>query len=496
MPARLIPFTSPLSPALPIIVGNHDYRQFRDELLDLDQLLIQSGLEERFVQKSVEDWLAQRQPGSPSPSAKAQLRFQEHARRALRCNLVRVRLGEGFRGLAARLADSPLLQRFCGLGEMDQIRVPSKSVLQRYEQWCPEPRVRELVEELLRTAHQQPLQVGMTEALDLENCFLDTTCMEAPIHFPVDWVLLRDGTRTLMKAVKLIREQGLKHRMEAPEEFLRRMNRHCIEMSQARTKFASQRKRKGILRKIDRLVGVVRQHALRYRALLEAEWEQTEWSKGQAEQVLRRMNQVLELLPKARQQARQRILKGEPVDNAEKLLSLYDPDARVITRRKAEALVEFGNTLLLTENSQGLIVDWELFRETAPADAHLLLRSLDRVTKVFDQAPDGAGADRGFDSQKNQEELAQRGIYNGVCPRRPQQLAQRNRSWKFRKLQSRRAQTEGRVAIFKNCFLRCGRRSKGFPHRQLSVTWAVFAHNAWVLIRLGQAQAAQQALAA
>jgi hypothetical protein len=49
---------------------------------------------------------------------------------------------------------------------------------------------------------------------------MDTTCLKANIHHPVDWLLLRDGTRTLIKAIKLIRKHGLKHRMQNPDSFL------------------------------------------------------------------------------------------------------------------------------------------------------------------------------------------------------------------------------------------------------------------------------------
>jgi len=44
-------------------------------------------------------------------------------------------------------------------------------------------------------------------------------------------------------------------------------------------------------------------------------------------------------------------------------------------------------------------------------------------------------------------------IYNAVCPRCPKQLKERNRSWKFKRLQRRRAQTEGRISLLKNVFL-------------------------------------------
>ena len=70
-------------------------------------------------------------------------------------------------------------------------------------------------------------------------------------------------------------------------------------------------------------------------------------------------------------------------------------------------------------------------------------------------------------------------------------MRQRNRSWKFKRLQRRRAQTEGRIGILKNVFLGGRMRCKGFEHRELTVTWTVLVHNLWVLARLPQAQAAQ-----
>ena len=39
--------------------------------------------------------------------------------------------------------------------------------------------------------------------------FLDTTCVKANIHFPVDWVLLRDGVKSLMQSVELIQTDPL-----------------------------------------------------------------------------------------------------------------------------------------------------------------------------------------------------------------------------------------------------------------------------------------------
>lgn len=486
--ATIIPFELPLPQVLPTIEGNVDYRQLRDQLLRIDSLLLRSGLETGLMQKDLARWLGQHK----KVGAKAQQNRQRHGRRALRCNLARLLLQEDYRGFAARLADSPLLQYFCGVSELPCITVPSKSTLERYDKWWPQAEIRQVVQELLGVGAAAAQKLALPEAVDLESAFLDTTCLSAHIHYPVDWVLLRDATRTLIKAVQLIRDQGLKHRMEEPQSFLTRINRLCIQMTQASRQSNPQRQRKKTLRQMDQLVGTVRHHARRYRELLAQHWQKSEWTQAQVQQVLRRMDRVLKQLPQARKQARQRILQEQPVANADKILSLYEPDVHVIVRNKAGAEVEFGNTLLLAENPQGLILDWELFQERAPADSALLPWSLGRMEQAYGPKLKAVAADRGFDNQVNRVSLAKEGIYNAVCPRSPQQLRERSASWKFKRLQRRRGQTEGRISIVKNVFLSGQVRSKGFTHRALTVTWTVLVHNLWVLARMQlRAKAAQ-----
>jgi hypothetical protein len=478
--AIIIPFELPLPQVLPTIEGNVDYRQLRDQLLRIDSLLLTSGLETRLIGNDLKGWLAKRK----KLSARAQQNRQLHCRRALRCNLARLLIQEDYRGFAARLADSPLLQYFCGISEVLSITVPSKSTLERYDKWWPQTDIQQAVHQLLGLGASVAQQLALPEAVDLQSAFLDTTCLKANIHYPVDWVLLRDATRTLMKALQLIRGQGLKHRMDPPQSFLTRINRLCIQMTHCSAKTDSQRHRKKTLRQMDKLVGTVRNHARRYRQVLAQQWHKTQWTEAQAQQVLRRMDGVLDQLPQARKQARQRILQEQPVANADKILSLYEPDVHVIVRKKAGAEVEFGNTLLLAENSQGLILDWELFQNSAPSDSALLPWSVGRMEKAYGPNLKAVAADRGFDNEANRLGLAEDGIYNAVCPRSPQQLRERSSSWKFKRLQQRRGQTEGRISIVKNVFLSGRMRSKGFTHRALTLTWTVLVHNLWVLARM------------
>jgi hypothetical protein len=478
----VIPFQPKLPQILPTIEGNVDYRDFREQLLLIDQLLVTSGLEDQALEQDLQRAAQQ----GITLSAKAQQNRQLHCRRALRCNMARILMKEDYRGFATRLADSPLLQHFCGISELGVIKVPAKSTLQRYDDWWPEAEVRRLMHDLMGRGASDPERLHLPEAIDLETLFVDTTCLPVNIHYPVDWVLLRDATRSLMTSVGLIREKGLKHRMEEPQTFISRINSLSIQMTHALNKADSQRQRKRIFRQMDRLVSTVRQHAQRYRDLLDQRWAQTEWTRPEAEQVLGRMDQVLEQLPAAREQARQRILKGQQVANKEKILSLYEPDVNVIVRKKAGAEVEFGNTLLLAENPQGLILEWELFRQSAPSDDQLLPRTVGRMEQAYGPTLKAMAGDRGFDSYTNREGLDADGIYNAVCPRNPRQLEERNAEPKFKAMQRRRAQTEGRVGIVKNVFLGGRILRKGFDHRQLTVTWTVLVHNLWVMARMQQ----------
>jgi hypothetical protein len=198
----------------------------------------------------------------------------------------------------------------------------------------------------------------------------------------------------------------------------------------------------------------------------------------------RRLDGGLALLPPAQKQAHERIIGERRVDNAGKVLTLYETDTRVIVRGKAGGEVEFGNTLLLAEQQDGVIVDWQLHRDSAPADARQLVESVARIETAYGVGTIRAlGTDRGFCSTANQTRLQAKGIYDGIGPKHPGRLKERMTEEQFVQRQRRRSQTEGRIAIFKNGFLGRALRAKGFAHRELAVTWQVLTHNLWVLAR-------------
>ena len=181
------------------------------------------------------------------------------------------------------------------------------------------------------------------------------------------------------------------------------------------------------------------------------------------------------------------------MSNEDKILSLYESDIHVIVRGKAGAQVEFGNTLYMAEQQDGLIVDWKLYRDSATQDARCLPESLERMKSMYTgYAPSSLTSDRGFFSKKNQLLLKTENINDYLCPRPVAEFKERFEDADFAIHQKRRAQTEGRIGILKNNFLETSSRCKGFENRERDVAWGVLAHNLWVLCRRPKAEQRQE----
>lgn len=494
----LVPEQEFLSRYVATVLGPIEYREWKSQLERINELLSLSRVEETFQRLS----LAQRNQSEQQAAEKEnrpfyqwgqveQASYQRLCSQVLRCNIARTLTGESLRNFGCRLAESGLLQWFCKLDQLETVvRIPGKSALQRYSNWLPETEMRQAIDRLLAAASEDTQPLELADALDLEAYFLDTTCVKLHIHFPVDWVLLRDAARTLMKATMLIRKRNLKVRMEEPEEFLKRMNRLCMKMTHARRKKDARKARKAVLREMKKLSKIIAGHAERHRDLLQEHWQDTDLTEGEARQIIQRITMVLERLPQAIHQAHERIIGERQVKSSEKILSLYEDHAAVYVRGKAEAEVEFGSQLLLGEAASGVIVDWELVCGNPRADTKMLGRSLERMKQTSTgPAIRQVSGDRGFDSPSNRALLETDGIYNAICPKAPAELKKRMQDSDFAELQQRRSQTEARISIFKNGFLGSPLLSKGHENQNREVAWSVLAHNFWVIARLPQGQA-------
>ena len=115
----IIAFQPALRPALPTVYGPLDYREQRALIERMDGILAASGLDHEFLAAAIADQgldLSKR-------SAKQNERFARFSALCLRANVARSLLGLAHREFCARLADSPLLQWFLHVGEVDSVKV-------------------------------------------------------------------------------------------------------------------------------------------------------------------------------------------------------------------------------------------------------------------------------------------------------------------------------------------------------------------------------------
>jgi hypothetical protein len=475
-----IAIQSLLRPALTPVRRCKDYAVFEQTVQNIDRFLSDSELESQVIDMTLEGW--------EECSAKDQHRRAVYAVRALRVEVLRFLLGGiSFRGMSKQLGSSELLADFCRMREMDGIRNISKSNVERYSKLFSEEQVRGLHQTLCEVVGNRDLAdwAGLEQPFEMGTCLIDGTCLEANIHFPVDWVLLKDVASTLLKAIKLIRQAGLRHRMpQEPEWYARQMNGLCMRMTHSRRRAHSRKDRKKILREIKKLLRTVGGHALRHRDLLEQLWEQSGYSVKQAERIMARIEAMEAQIPAVIRQAHERIIGERQVPNAEKILSVHEPDVHVIVRGKAGKDVEFGNTLFLCESAEGLLLDWKLYRDRAPSEYVQMKESLERQNAFdLEQPIEAVVADRGFASKAARRLLAGQDIYDAAAPRRVDAMIERMQEPRFVRLQRRRAGTEGRIGTLKNRWQGGRLRAKGFDHRALAVGWSVLSHNLWQIAK-------------
>ena len=476
------------------VVSCANYARYREELEAIDDILVRSGLDDIMVSLALEK---RRQSIPEQEERLCDLnRFMRHSLVAWRVRLLIPLLdSSAVRDVEKSLADSALHQWFCHIGNLDRINPPSKSTIDRYKKWYDAEQLREAFGILLQKAGAGQLCydplieeavniLGFEMPSDLSEVWFDTTCLKPNIHFPVDWVLLGDAVRTLIKAVAIIRKHGLRNRMpgNGPQDFLTQINRLAIEMPNSRRHKDGKKKRKKVLRQIKKIAKTVEKHARRHLELLENNRTASDLSQGQAAVIVSRINGVLEKLPQAIKQAHERIIGERRVATEDKLLSIYEPETKVIVRGKSGAEVEFGNKLLIGENREGLILHWELFEEVR-SDDKLLAEAIGKTRDATGVPVLLVCGDKGFSNKKTRIQLSESEPerIDHIASKSVTEFAEQLEDGEFRASQQRRAQTEGRIGILKNVFMPGRSRSKGLASRRQELEWIMLSHNLRVL---------------
>jgi len=467
-----IVFQQVLRPEIPTVYGSIEYRRFREQLQEIDRLLIESGTEDSFLAETID-------------SDENRCDELPRLKTALRTNILRSLLNKSCRELSCDIAGNQLYQWFICVDKLGGgIKVPSKSEIDRYEKIWDDYKIESLIHHQNQSliVPEKSMELYYSEEIfDFKTLYADTTCLKSNIHAPVDWLLLRDAARTILKSIQLIRKKGLFHRMPDPADLMKKINKLTIEMTQAAKPRDGKKKRKRVFRRLKDALRTIVKHGVRYVKLLKERWEKTVLSKKEADLVIERIANILIQIDAVIQIAHSRIISEKQVHNDKKILSLYENDVHILNRGKFSGAIEYGNNFYIAEQVDGIIVDWDFMKGKPKSDIKILKESV-KITKIR-YGLDGIATDRGFASSGNDKFLHREGIYNATCPRKIDVLRIKMKDKKFRVMQTRRAQTEARIGVYKGKFIGPKILRKGSRNRETKVLWAIFTHNIWVVAR-------------
>jgi IS5 family transposase len=430
--------------------------RFEPELAELDRLL-----EDDQLFQQVKADLSRRRPkttvtGRPSTPVEVILRLL----------VIQHLYGWAYAETEHFVGDSLVLRQFCRLGLEP---VPHCTTLLRWANLIQPETLHRLLDRVTELARQRQVTRG-------RKLRLDSTVVPTAIHYPTDSSLLADGVRVLSRLVR--RAGDLLGR--GTEPLFRDRTRSAKQLARAIYATAAAHAPRGASLErptlYQRLLGIAHaslRQADRVQAVLKDQ------SSAAVDRVRAALQQFQPLVDQACQQAERRVLRGETVPAADKLVSLFEPHSVVIRRGKAHVAAEFGRKLALDEVDGGLVTHYTLLVGNPP-DAEHLPASLAHHQAQFGRAPHVLTADRSFFTFDNERCAQTAGVRTVALPRSGPLSPERRRFEHrpaFRRAYRFRAGVEGRISLLKRRFGLARCRYHGQAGMERWVGLGILAHN-------------------
>jgi IS5 family transposase len=383
----------------------------------------------------------------------------------VRLMVLKQRYRWGYRTLVAEVSDSIHLRRFCRIALTE--RVPDESTVRKLTRRIVAETVSELTRALIVKATRE-------KRFRPRAVRIDSTVIEADVKYPTDSGLASAGVRTLAregrKLAKLIGEKRARVRDRS-----RSMGR----------------KLRAISRTIRRRTGEAKQEVLKLTAETGELLERSVTEARRLVAVARRkargrganaklkaaagLQEFADRCEKVARQIRQRV-KGEKI--TDRIVSLFDPDARPIRKGKLGKPTEFGYVSQLaevTENTKpgarGLIVPAST-QLGNPSENTLLTATVAELERLG-IAPREIALDGGFmptPTNTALEDLAPKTVF---IAGRQEPASKRS----TRRLRRYRTGEEGRISHLKRRYGLDRSRLKGDQGRQIWTEWSILAYN-------------------
>lgn len=366
-------------------------------------------------------------------------------------------------------------RRFC---RIDAEKVPDAKTMVRHGQLVDAATLRAMFDRIVGIS----VEKGATRGRKMR---VDTTIVEAPIHHPTDSRLCEDAVRVLRRNLLQLMRAGVRlpfHLRNVKRAVCRRASEiaQALRLRGERALEAIKKPYRGLMRITGRLVRQAE------RALAEAPSKMRRLDGKRRRAAARVLARLAELAPRARQivrQTRARVLRG--VTNSKgKILSIFEPWARIYRRGKLHKPVEFGALVKVQEAEGGIVTDISV--AAVGSDAPLLVPSVKRHIRVFGQPPHLVTADRGFHSCKGERAVEDLGVERIAVPkpghRTTKRIAFEKQRW-FRRGRAWRVGNEARISRLKNRFGMVRSRYRGEGGLARTIFWAAMVNNLAAMAR-------------
>jgi IS5 family transposase len=376
------------------------------------------------------------------------------------------------------------------LAEQVNVSAGWRWVCQLYDQPMPNFRTIRDREALLKPKTVRLIQakvvhvgqaVGVTRGARLR---VDSSVTESDIHYPTDSSLLNDAARVLSRLVRHARVV-LDPQTAADKVWFRDRHRQARRLARQIGQLTRQGRtntEKSSLKLYLRLLQVVT--AL----VAQVAYIQPRLARSTSQAALgvhQLFNTYLPLVQRVIDQTQQRVLHGQSVSAADKVVSLFEPHTAIICRGKAKPKdTEFGHKIWYAEVEGGLISEYRILAGNPP-DAQQLLPSLKTHRRLFGKAPREVSGDRGIYSPENERAARAGGVRHVSLPKAGGKSKRRHRrerqAW-FRAAQRFRNGIEGRISHLRRArgLTRC--RNHGLPGLERWIGWGIIANNIAVIV--------------
>ncbi len=435
-----------------------EVRALPDDLAALDELLSDPALLAPIAQRWERELAV---AGRFSDRGRPSLAMDTY----VRLMVLKHRYGWGYETLMREVSDSIHLRRFCRLGLTE--RVPDESTVRKLTRRLGAEVVHELTREVIQKARRE-------KRFRPRAARIDSTVVEADVRYPTDSGLAADGVKALAReGRKLAAKIG--EARTAVRDRSRAAGRRLRAMTRTMRRRSGQAKKEVL--KLTGQTGKLLAKSVREARRLAAQARRGARGRGaQAKlKAARQLEELADRCEKVVEQIKKRVV-GEKI--TDRLISLWDPDARPIRKGKLSQPNQFGYVDQLCE----------ITANTKPGARGFILAPQSQIGNPTEDTllPDTAAElknlgiklrevmlDGGFNVAPTNtalEDLADEVHITG----RQEHGSRRTR----RRRQRYRTGAEGRVSHLKRGYGLRRSRLKGNEGHQIWDGWAAFTYNA------------------